>query len=115
LTQLLEKGPVKRPGARAARLRPKRVVGDKGYSSRKIRASLRWRGIAYRMPRKTNERRTGLFDRVVYRFRNRVDRLINRLKQFRQLATRYEKRGRITMACRLSPRPSSGYRFLDTP
>jgi transposase len=32
------------------------------------------------------------FDRAVYRTRNRVERLINRLKQFRRLATRYEKR-----------------------
>jgi transposase len=33
-----------------------------------------------------------LFDREAYRLRNRVERLINRLKQFRRIATRYEKR-----------------------
>jgi transposase len=32
------------------------------------------------------------FDREAYRERNRVERLINRLKQFRRIATRYEKR-----------------------
>jgi transposase len=32
------------------------------------------------------------FDRAAYRRRNRVERLINRLKQFRRIATRYEKR-----------------------
>ena len=32
------------------------------------------------------------FDKAIYRLRNRVERLINRLKQFRRLATRYEKR-----------------------
>ena len=32
------------------------------------------------------------FDRAAYRLRNRVERLINRLKQFRRIATRYEKR-----------------------
>ena len=31
-------------------------------------------------------------DRAAYRLRNRVERLINRLKQFRRIATRYEKR-----------------------
>lgn len=45
------------------------------------------------MPRRADERRRGPFDRAVYRQRNRVERLINRLKQSRRLATRYEKRG----------------------
>jgi transposase len=44
------------------------------------------------IPRKRNERHSGPFDRTVYRLRNRVERLINRLKQFRRLATRYDKR-----------------------
>jgi transposase len=90
--QLMEQGAVKRPGRGRPKLRPKRVVGDKGYSSRKIRAYLRRRGIRMTIPRKVNERRTGPFDRTIYRLRNRVERLINRLKQFRRLATRYEKR-----------------------
>ena len=67
-------------------------MGDKGYSSRRIRASLRRRGIRITIPRKRNERRTGPFNRAIYRERNRVERLINRLKQWRRLATRYEKR-----------------------
>jgi transposase len=90
--QLLEHGAVKRPGRGRPRLRPKRIVGDKGYSSGKIRASLRRRRIRVTIPRKTNERRRGPFNRAIYRERNRVERLINRLKQFRRLATRYEKR-----------------------
>ena len=90
--QLLEQGAVKRRGRGRPRLRPKRIVGDKGYSSRKIRAYLRRRGIRITIPRKTNERRRGPFNRAIYRERNRVERLINRLKQFRRLATRYEKR-----------------------
>ena len=40
----------------------------------------------------------GPFDRAVYRTRNRVERLINRLKQFRRLATRYEKRAENYLA-----------------
>ena len=88
----MEQGAVKRPRRGRPKLRPKRVVGDKGYSSRKIRAYLRRRGMRYTIPRKVNERRTGPFDRASYRLRNRVERLINRLKQFRRLATRYEKR-----------------------
>ena len=39
-----------------------------------------------------NDVRTGPFDRTIYRLRNQVERLINQLKQFRGIATRYEKR-----------------------
>ncbi len=88
----MEQGAVKRRGRGRPKLRPKRVVGDKGYRSRRIRAYLRRRGIRMTIPRKRNERRSGPFDRAIYRLRNRVERLINRFKQFRRLATRYEKR-----------------------
>ena len=89
--QLMEQGAVKRNGRGRPRRRPRRVVGDKGYSSRKIRAYLRRRHIRYTIPRKRNERRTGPFDRAIYRTRSRVECLINRLKQSRRIATRYEK------------------------
>jgi transposase len=75
-----------------SRLRPQRVVGDKGYSSRAIRQYARQHGIRTTIPRKVNECRKGPFDRTLYKKRNLVERLINRLKQFRRLATRYEKR-----------------------
>src|SRR3712207_8217414 len=44
------------------------------------------------IPSKSNQRRQPDFDRAAYRRRNAVERLINRLKQFRRIATRYEKR-----------------------
>jgi transposase len=90
--RLLEQGAVRRPGRGRPRLRPGRVVGDKGYTGRRHRASCRRRGIRHTIPRRRTERRTGPFDRAVYRLRNRVERLINRCKQYRSLATRYEKR-----------------------
>ncbi len=101
--QVMEQGVVKRLRRGPPRKRPKRVVADKGYSSRKIRRYLRRRGIRYTIPRKQNECRTGPFDRARYRERNRIERLINRLKQFRRVATRYEKRaiyykGMVTLA-----------------
>jgi transposase len=88
---LMEQGEVKRPGAGRPRIRPHRVSGDKGYSSRKIRLYLRGRNIRYTIPRKSNERRGGKFDKALYRLRNQVERCFNRLKQFRRVATRYEK------------------------
>ncbi len=89
---LMEAGQVKRRGRGRPRQRPHRVVGDKGYSSRRSRQYLRRRGIGVVIPHKRNERWRGRFDRAAYRERNRVERLINRLKQFRRVATRYEKR-----------------------
>ena len=89
--QLLAQGAVKGAQGRP-RLRPQRVVGDKGYSSRAIRRYARQHGIRTTIPRKRNECRKGPFDREVYKQRNLVERLINRLKQFWRLATRYEKR-----------------------
>jgi transposase len=73
-------------------LRPDRLGGDKGDSSGTVRRALRRRGIGAVIPRQTNERQTGRFDRAAYRARNRVERLINRLKQWRRIATRDEKR-----------------------
>lgn len=88
---LMDQGPVKRPGVGRPRLRPKRLVGDKGYSSRKNRGYLRRRGIRITIARRADERRRGSFDKALYRNRNLVERCINKMKQFRRVATRYEK------------------------
>jgi len=89
---LMETGAVKRVGRGRPRVRHDRVAGDMGYSGRKIRQYLRRRGIGIVIPRQKRERRRGRFDKVAYRKRNVVERLVNRLKQFRRVATRYEKR-----------------------
>lgn len=88
---LMAQGAVKRAGRGRPKRRPQRVAGDKAYSSGKIRHYLRQHGIRMTIPRRQNERRTGPFDRALYRLRARVECLINRLKQYRRLATRYDK------------------------
>jgi transposase len=88
---LMASGAVQRPRGGRPKRRPRRIAGDKAYSSRKIRQYLRSHGMRITIPRKQNEHRTGPFDRAIYRLRERVERLINRLKQNRRLATRYEK------------------------
>ncbi len=87
----MEQGAVKRSGRGRPRPRPRSVVGDKGYSSRKARRYLARRGIRSVIAHRTNEPHQRPFDRERYRERNRIDRLVNRLKQFRRIATRYEK------------------------
>jgi transposase len=93
---------VPRVGPGRPRTRPDHVVADKGYSSRKIRAYLRRRGIPHTIPervdqvlgrlnRGTRGGRPPRFDRCLYRRRNVVERCFNRLKQWRGLATRYDK------------------------
>jgi IS5 family transposase len=62
---LMEQGAVHRAGCGRPRLRPVRVVGDKGYSSGKIRRYLRRRGIRYSIPRKDNEKHRGKFDKAL--------------------------------------------------
>lgn len=89
---LMQQGAVKRTAGGRPRLRPKRIVGDKGYSSGKIRQFARRHGIRITIPHKCNEHRTGPFDKEIYRLRNRVERLFNRMKHYRRLATRYDKR-----------------------
>jgi transposase len=89
---LLEGGAVKRGGRGRPRKRPQRMCGDKAYSNRRIRRFLRRPGIRVTIPQKADERRRGRFNKTVYKLRARVEQLINRLKQFRRIATLYEKR-----------------------
>jgi len=91
LPALLEQGAIKRLGPGRPRRRPKRLGGDKGYSSRAVRRYLRRRRIGDVIPTKSNERRSPRFDRAAYRERNVVERFVNRLKQYRAIATRYDK------------------------
>lgn len=96
--QLLSSPKLKRAGRGRPRVRPGRIVADKGYTGQPIRSYLRRLGIKITIPRRRSERKPDRFDREIYRQRNRVERLINRLKQFRRLATRYEKQAENYLA-----------------
>ncbi|MGX1675948.1 IS5 family transposase [Streptomyces sp. NPDC055400] len=108
---------VPRSGVGRPRSRPDRVLADKAYTSRKNRRYLRRRGIRHTIPERLDQQRhrqnrgsrggrpTG-FDSERYKKRNTVERAINRLKGFRAVATRYEKRayiylGTVTLAALL--------------
>ena len=87
----MESGAIHRRSGQT-RLRPKRLVADKGYTSAALRAYLHRYHVRCTIARRSNERRKGSFNKQDYRKRNIIERLINRLKQFRRIATRYEKR-----------------------
>ncbi|MFF5639844.1 IS5 family transposase [Streptomyces sp. NPDC012825] len=102
LVPILEAVRVPRSGRGRPRTRPDRVLGDKAYSSRAIRAWCRQRGIAVTIPERAdqvaNRLRRGsrggrppAFDAELYKHRNVVERCFNRLKQFRAVATRFDK------------------------
>lgn len=95
LGPLLDLGRVRRTSAGRPKSRPAAVVGDKGYSYPSVRRVLVRRGIRAVIPRRSDQRpqdRRHRFDAVLYRARNRVERLVGRLKQSRRIATRFEKR-----------------------
>ena len=84
------------------RTRPNRLRGDKAYSSRAIRSHLRERGILAVIPEPSDQighrKRRGArggsppaFDASDYRNRNVIERRFCHLKQWRGLATRYDK------------------------
>ncbi len=94
---------VRRRGRGRPRKRPARLLADKGYSYRKCRTALRRRKVRHTIPQRRDQRaqrqaqgrrggRPPQFDRAAYRRRNVVERCVNRLKQWRGIATRYEKR-----------------------
>lgn len=111
---LLDSIRVARHGPGRPRTTPAAVLADKAYSSRANRALLRRRGITAVIPEPSDQiahrkRRGGTggrppaFDAETYRDRNVVERAFNALKQWRGLATRFDKlaltyRGGIILA-----------------
>ena len=86
-----------------SRVRPDRVLADKAYSTGGIRRYLRRRGIKATIPEPVNQTQGRLgrasaggrppaFDSEIYKDRNTVERAINKLRGYRAVATRYDKR-----------------------
>src|SRR6266513_1265739 len=71
---------------------PAKLIGDKGYDSDGIRNDLAERGIKPVIPPRSNRKAPIEYDREAYKRRNLIERCVNRLKQFRRIATRYENR-----------------------
>jgi transposase len=77
------------------------VLADKGYDANELLQTLAEREIEAVIPPKKNRLEQREYDRQAYKHRNIVERMFNRLKQFRRVATRYEKLARnyLGMIC----------------
>ena len=65
-----------------------------GYDALKLRQDLAFRGTASVIPTNPTRKKTGPIDLETYKERNLVERAFNRLKDFRRIATRYDKLAR---------------------
>ncbi|WP_445047559.1 IS5 family transposase [Streptomyces drozdowiczii] len=103
---VLEKIRVPRPGLGRPRKKPYSLAADRAYSNGPAREYLRRRGVRHTIPEKSDSQTVRLrkgarggrppgFDEDRYKKRNTVEWAINRMKQFRAVATRYDKRGYV--------------------
>ena len=72
----------------------KRVIADRGYDANRLRATLRDQGTIPIIPGRRNRKRTIQYDERRYRDRWMVEAMFCRLKDFRRVATRYDKLAR---------------------
>ena len=100
--------------ALAAEVQPQALLGDKGYDADSFIQNLEVRAIKPVIPPKSNRKVTRDCDFALYAERNLIERFFQFIKQFRGIATRYEKTARISSpACIWSaPWPGSNE---DTP
>lgn len=109
LERVLDAVYIPRRGRGRPKQRPKRLLADRGYTGAPCREALRRRRIGAMIPTLETQRtarakkgrkggRPILFDKALYRLRSLAEQGINRLKQFRRVATRYDKRADIYLA-----------------
>ena len=70
------------------------LLGDKAYDSNKFRKSLKEAGIRPVIPGRSNRKKRIRHDKEAYKGRNVIERCYCRLKDFRRIATRYDKLAR---------------------
>jgi transposase len=73
---------------------PGAVLGDKGYDSEAFAAKVTERGAEVVIPSRANRKEPRDYDEVTYKERNKVERCLSLFKQFRRVATRYEKKAK---------------------
>lgn len=67
------------------------VIADKAFDANHLRDAIRDKGAEAVIPPRSNRKSPHDYDRAFYRERNAIERFFNKLKQFRRVATRYDK------------------------
>src|SRR3974390_945486 len=75
-----------------------RMLGDKAYDSNELREELAQRGTKPVIPNRSNRKQRFSFRKQLYKLRWRIESAFNRLKDFRRIATRYDKLARNYLA-----------------
>jgi transposase len=76
----------------------KRMLGDKAYDSAELREQLDERGTKPVIPNRSNRKQPFSFSKRLYKLRWRIESAFNRLKDFRRIATRYDRLARNYLA-----------------
>ena len=74
------------------------LLGDKGYDGDDFRGEIVRRGAKPVIPNKSNRKQPFRFDRKSYKQRHRIENAFCRLKDFRRIATRYDRLARNFLA-----------------
>jgi transposase len=74
------------------------VLADRAYDARSFREAIAQAGAEPVIPPNPTRKRPASYDRLRYRDRNRIERLVGRLKRFRRIATRYDRRAAYFLA-----------------
>ena len=67
------------------------VIADKGYDSQAIVDAIKSKGAEPVIPARSHRKASRDYDRYIYKERNAIERMFNKIKQFRRIATRYDK------------------------
>ena len=68
------------------------VIADRGYDSERVLEKIEERGAVAVIPPKSNRKEQREYDKELYKQRNLIERTINKLKRFRRIATRYDRK-----------------------
>jgi transposase len=90
------------------------LIGDMGYDADWLRQELLLHGVLQVIPPNPVRQAATSLDRELYRLRNRVEQLVNRLKQFRAVATRYDKTAESFVAFMQLAESRPWLRFVHT-
>jgi transposase len=67
------------------------MLGDRSYDADEVRIELAMHGVEAVIPSKVNRKAPVAYDREKYKQRNLIERMFNKLKNWRRVATRYDK------------------------